>query len=93
MQAVTHSGKFHADDVLAWALLCEFLPNNIELKRTRDEKTIQTADLVFDDTPVRRVRKQKGTMATVCQQRPSVVCPYSVVLHICVCMLQSCEVK
>ena len=48
MQAVTHSGKFHADDVLAWALLSEFLPQRIELTRTRDVDIIKNADLVFD---------------------------------------------
>jgi uncharacterized UPF0160 family protein len=48
MQAVTHSGKFHADDVLAWALLCEFTPTEIQLTRTRDSHKIQDADIVFD---------------------------------------------
>lgn len=50
MRIVTHSGKFHADDVLAWSLLCHFHPqgNQVTLERTRDEKIIQEADIVFD---------------------------------------------
>lgn len=50
MRIVTHSGKFHADDVLAWSLLCHFLPqgNQLTLERTRDENIIQEADIVFD---------------------------------------------
>ena len=48
MKAVTHSGKFHADDVLAWALLLEFYPQELTLLRTRKEEYIQSADIVFD---------------------------------------------
>jgi len=48
MLAVTHSGKFHADDVLAWALILEFFAPNAILKRTRDENEIKKADIVFD---------------------------------------------
>ena len=48
MLAATHSGKFHADDVLAWALIKEFLNPNATLIRTRDESRIQEADIVFD---------------------------------------------
>ena len=50
MRIVTHSGKFHADDVLAWSLLCHFHPNgsSFTLERTRDETIIQVADIVFD---------------------------------------------
>ena len=50
MRIVTHSGKFHADDVLAWSLLCHFHPNGstFTLERTRDN-VIQAADnIVFD---------------------------------------------
>ena len=47
--ALSHSGKFHADDVLAWSLLCHFHPNGhaFKLNRTRDENIIE-ADIVFD---------------------------------------------
>lgn len=50
MRVVTHSGKFHADDVLAWALLCHFHPqrSSLSLTRTRDINVIQSADIVFD---------------------------------------------
>lgn len=50
MHIVTHSGKFHADDVLAWSLLCHFHPNGslFTLERTRDDTIIQSADIVFD---------------------------------------------
>ena len=50
MRVVTHSGKFHADDVLAWALLCYFHPqrSSLSLTRTRDIDIIQTAEIVFD---------------------------------------------
>ena len=48
MIAATHSGKFHADDVLAWALLLEFYNPDLELVRTRDAQRIKEADIVFD---------------------------------------------
>lgn len=50
MNVVTHSGKFHADDVLAWALLRHYHPNRDRLKisRTRDPGLIREADIVFD---------------------------------------------
>jgi uncharacterized UPF0160 family protein len=50
MRIVTHSGKFHADDVLAWSLLCHFHPEGhlFRIKRTRDVRIIQEADIVFD---------------------------------------------
>ena len=48
MLAATHSGKFHADDVLAWALIKEFLDSHATLIRTRDEERIKKADIVFD---------------------------------------------
>ncbi len=44
----THSGPFHADDVLAWALVRVFVRSDAELVRTRDERLIGGADLVFD---------------------------------------------
>lgn len=44
----THSGPFHADDVLAWALLRVYYCPDARLIRTRDGKAIQQADLAFD---------------------------------------------
>ena len=44
----THSGPFHADDVLAWALLRVFHCPDARLVRTRDAKVLKTADVVFD---------------------------------------------
>lgn len=48
LQIVTHSGKFHADDVLAWSLLQYFYPFDMKLTRTRDQVVIEQADIVFD---------------------------------------------
>ena len=47
-QVVTHSGKFHADDVLSWSLLQEFYPYPMKLTRTRKKHIIEKADIVFD---------------------------------------------
>ena len=44
----THSGPFHADDVLAWALLRQFMGEDLELIRTRDAERLKTADVVID---------------------------------------------
>lgn len=44
----THSGPFHADDVLAWALIRTFFDSDAELIRTRDQALIETADVVVD---------------------------------------------
>lgn len=44
----THSGPFHADDVLAWALLTVYYCPNARLIRTRDAKEWKRADVVFD---------------------------------------------
>ncbi len=43
----THSGKFHADDVMATAML-RLLLGDIKVTRTRDEKILKTLDLVYD---------------------------------------------
>ena len=50
LNVVTHSGKFHADDVLAWSLLCQFHPksSDLNLTRTRDATIVEQADIVFD---------------------------------------------
>lgn len=47
-QIATHSGPFHADDVMAWALLRTFYAPDATLVRTRDPERIDAADLVVD---------------------------------------------
>lgn len=42
----THSGKFHADEVMATAILSELF--EIEVIRTRDEKKLAELDIVYD---------------------------------------------
>ena len=44
----THSGPFHADDVLAWALIRIFFDDDADLIRTRDQSLIEAADIVVD---------------------------------------------
>ena len=44
----THSGPFHADDVLAWALISVFRHPDAQLIRTRDQSKIDSADIVVD---------------------------------------------
>ena len=46
--AATHSGPFHADDVLAWGLIQVFVDLEATLVRTRDMAVLDAADLVFD---------------------------------------------
>ena len=48
LKAATHSGPFHADDVLSWALIRLFYAADAELVRTRDPARIKAAELVFD---------------------------------------------
>jgi uncharacterized UPF0160 family protein len=48
MLVMTHSGNFHADDVLAWGLLSTFLTEELELIRTRDKSLLAQGDLIFD---------------------------------------------
>ncbi|MBU3182281.1 MYG1 family protein [Clostridium psychrophilum] len=43
----THSGKFHADDVMATAIL-RLLLGNIKVTRTRDEDILNKLDFVYD---------------------------------------------
>jgi uncharacterized UPF0160 family protein len=43
----THSGKFHADDVMATAIL-SFLIGNIKVTRTRNEEILNKLDFVYD---------------------------------------------
>jgi uncharacterized UPF0160 family protein len=47
MVIVTHSGKFHADDAWAVAVLNVLFPDN-ELQRTRDQAAIDAADFAID---------------------------------------------
>lgn len=42
----THHGRFHADDVMATAILKEIY--DIEIVRTRDEEVLKELDIVFD---------------------------------------------
>jgi|SRR6185312_436318 len=44
---VTHNGKFHTDDVFAVATLLLLYPD-AQIVRTRDEKLIESADIVVD---------------------------------------------
>ena len=46
--AATHSGKFHADDVLAWALIRLFFSRDASLVRKREPYPFEEADIVFD---------------------------------------------
>lgn len=46
--AATHSGPFHADDVLAWGLIQVFVDHEATLVRTRDAELLDRADIVFD---------------------------------------------
>lgn len=48
MLVATHSGPFHADDVMAWALIRAFFAPDAELERTRDPERLAEADIVFD---------------------------------------------
>jgi len=43
----THSGKFHADEVMATAIL-RLLLGDIKVTRTRDEKVLEKLDFVYD---------------------------------------------
>ena len=50
LTAVTHDGRFHADDVFAAVILRESQADNVNLKieRTRDPAVIEAADIAFD---------------------------------------------
>jgi len=48
LQCGTHSGGFHADDVLAFALIREFEDRDASVVRTRDEDVLAACDVVFD---------------------------------------------
>lgn len=44
----THDGPFHADDVLAAALIRAFLDPDAQVVRSRDPEVLATADIVYD---------------------------------------------
>ena len=48
INAATHDGPFHADDVLAFALVRSFVDPDATIVRTRDPLKLAAADLVFD---------------------------------------------
>jgi len=48
LSAATHDGPFHADDVLAFALVQTFVDAEAEVVRTRDPARLDAADIVFD---------------------------------------------
>lgn len=48
MIVATHDGPFHADDVMAFALLRTFVASNARAVRTRDPERIARADAVID---------------------------------------------
>lgn len=48
MLVATHSGPFHADDVMAFALVQAFVDSDATVIRTRDAARIVEADLVID---------------------------------------------
>lgn len=48
MTVATHSGPFHADDVMAFALIQAFVDSAASVIRTRDADRIDGADLVID---------------------------------------------
>ena len=48
LKLATHDGSFHADDVLAAALIRVFLDPDAEVIRSRDPSVLAQADIVFD---------------------------------------------
>jgi uncharacterized UPF0160 family protein len=48
LRCATHDGPFHADDVLAFALIRAFSDPDATVTRTRDTALLDAADLVFD---------------------------------------------
>lgn len=48
LTVATHSGAFHADDVLAFGLIRSFLDPDAALVRSRDAARLEQADVVFD---------------------------------------------
>lgn len=67
----THSGKFHADEVMATAILLELF--EIDVVRTRDEKRLDSLDIVydvgggeFDHHEVEKKSRESGTPYAAC---------------------------
>jgi len=48
LEIATHSGPFHADDVLATAMLQEFVDGEATVVRSRDPERLNQADIVLD---------------------------------------------
>lgn len=48
LRTATHNGPFHADDVLAFALLRTFVDDQATVVRTRDLAVLDQAEVVFD---------------------------------------------
>jgi uncharacterized UPF0160 family protein len=48
LSVATHSGPFHADDVLAWAMVRCFVDESATLVRTREPELIERSDMVMD---------------------------------------------
>ena len=46
--AVTHNEVFHADDIFSSAVLQLVFGDDLEIRRTRDAKEIEEADIAFD---------------------------------------------
>jgi uncharacterized UPF0160 family protein len=62
----THSGTFHADDVLAFALLQVYVDRDATVVRTRDPERLATCDVVIDvggsfDPAARRFDHHQGS--------------------------------
>ncbi|WP_073008277.1 MYG1 family protein [Clostridium amylolyticum] len=67
----THDGRFHADEVMATAILKEVY--EIELTRTRDENVLKTLDIVydvgggeFDHHGMDKIYRENGTPYAAC---------------------------
>ena len=48
LKIVTHSGRFHADEVFSCAALSMFYNGEIEIVRSRDPHVLQTSDILVD---------------------------------------------
>lgn len=67
----THSGKFHADEVMATAILMELY--DLDVERTRDEKKLKELEIVydvgggeFDHHDVEKKYRESGTPYAAC---------------------------
>ena len=48
MKIVTHSGRFHADEVFSCAALSMVFSGDVEIARSREPKAWETGDIVLD---------------------------------------------